>query len=123
MAARPTTIRISGTSGSSIASSQEAWVEQHPATFPGRRNLYGATLDAAGERWYVVSGNTPQGAVAETWVYDIAAATWAMLAASGEALPARYSSDAAIVGSDLYVYGGHDGNAELADTWRLAVTT
>jgi Galactose oxidase, central domain len=98
-----------------------AWAELAAASLPGPRNLYGASLDDAGERWYIVGGNTPDGPTDETWVYETSSASWAPLRGVGASPPARYSSDAAHAGGKLYVFGGHDGTTEIDDVWALGV--
>ncbi|HZP56086.1 MAG TPA: kelch repeat-containing protein [Dehalococcoidia bacterium] len=97
------------------------WSEQRPEVLPGPRNLYAAALDPAGARWYVVSGNTPDGPTDETWAYDIASGGWARVEAQGS-LPARYSADAAFASEALYLFGGHDGQGELNDLWALRLS-
>jgi Galactose oxidase, central domain len=94
------------------------WTEQTPAQLPSARNLYGAALDTPGKHWYITSGNTPTGAVAETWSYDVGTDTWTILQAA-VLPPARYSADAAIAAGKLYLFGGHNGDAEINDTWTL----
>ena len=91
------------------------------STLPGPRNLYGATLGADGKRWYVVGGNTAAGPIGETWVYDIGTAAWSLVEPAGEALPARYSPDAAYAASKLYLFGGNDGHGEIDDLWALSL--
>lgn len=93
------------------------WAEQQVAR-PGARNLYGADFDASAGRWYVVSGNTPDGPVAETWVYDIRAQSWQPLMTEGEPTP-RYSADAAVADGRVFLFAGHDGSAEVGDLWVL----
>ena len=36
--------------------------------------------------------------------------------------PARYSADAAIAAGKLYIFGGHNGDTEINDTWLLPLT-
>lgn len=100
-----------------------SWNELKPSVLPGPRNLYGASLDEAGKRWYVVAGNTPDGASSEAWMYDVAAGGWSAGddPLSSMMLPPRYSADAVVVGSALFVYGGSDGTVELGDMWTLPV--
>lgn len=102
----------------SLDAEKRAWTEQKPMPAPGARNLYGATLDATGARWYVTGGNTPDGPASDTWVYAVAMDAWTKLEAATPP-PARDSSDAAVAGSALYIFGGHDGTSEIADTWAL----
>ncbi len=94
------------------------WRQESPAPLPGPRNLYGAAVD--GGRWYITSGNTPNGPTAETWAYDLAQNEWSFVDV-GAAPPERYSADAAIAGGKLYIFGGHDGKNEINDTWTLAL--
>lgn len=96
------------------------WAENNPATLPGPRNLYGASLGADGRRWYIVGGNTAAGPDAETWAYDIATASWSRVEAAGEAPSARYSTDAVYAAGNLYIFGGNDGKAEIDDMWALS---
>lgn len=96
------------------------WAENNPATLPGPRNLYGASLGADGRRWYIVGGNTAAGPDAETWAYDIATASWSRVEAAGEAPSARYSTDAVYAAGNLYLFGGNDGKAEIDDMWALS---
>ena len=98
----------------------KGWSEQKPDPSPGPRNLYGASLDKSGARWYIVGGNTPDGPNADTWVYDMASAAWGKVEAIA-APPARYSADTAVAESTLILFGGHDGTTELADTWMTCV--
>ncbi len=98
------------------------WTEQTPSLLPGPRNLYGASLDGEGRRWYIVGGNTAGGPNGETWSYDIATSAWSLVAAAGEQPPARYSTDAAHAGGALYLFGGHDGKSEIDDMWTLAAS-
>ncbi len=102
----------------SLDTTDGAWAEQKPALNPGARNLFGATLNATGDRWYIFGGNTPDGPSADSWTYDLAASAWSKLEASSPP-PARYSADAAIAGNSLFVFGGHNGSAEVGDTWAL----
>jgi hypothetical protein len=104
-----------------LDTTKRTWQQQQPATAPGARNLYGASLDASGKRWFVVTGNTPDGPTQETWMYDIASGGWSLVPTSGTSISARYGADAAIAGTSLYVFGGHDGDAEVGDTWALEV--
>ena len=97
-----------------------AWTEDKPPVLPGPRNLYGATLGEGGKRWYAVGGNTAGGPNAETWAYDLASAAWSLVDASGEAPPARYSTDAVYAGDKLYIFGGNDGKGEIDDMWALS---
>ena len=94
------------------------WAEQFPAQLPSARNLYGAVLDASEKLWYVTGGNTPNGAIAETWSYDLSADNWMMLQPA-VVPPARYSADAAIAGGSLHIFGGHNADSEINDTWAL----
>jgi hypothetical protein len=99
---------------------KDVWTENKSPVLPGPRNLYGASLGEGGKRWYAISGNTPSGPNAETWAYDLATSAWARVDAAGEALPARYSSDAAYAAGKLYLFGGNDGKSELDDMWALS---
>lgn len=98
------------------------WAEQKPIVLPGPRNLYGASLDGDGKRWYIVGGNTADGPNNETWSYDVATSAWSLVTAAGEQPPARFSTDAAHAGGALYLFGGHDGKSEIDDMWTLAAS-
>ena len=97
-----------------------AWSERSAAPLPGPRNLYGASLDGGGKRWYIVGGNTAQGPTDEVWAHETAAGAWSRIDAAGEAPPRRYSTDAAYADGKLYIFGGHDGTSEIDDMWALA---
>lgn len=95
-----------------------AWREEQPSPRPGPRNLYGASVDSARGRWYVVGGNTPDGPTDETWTYDLAAGSWSQVDVAA-APPPRHGLDAAVTPDGLLIFGGRDRAADLADTWLL----
>lgn len=94
------------------------WDQKASNSSPGPRNLYGAAADASSAHWYIFGGNTPGGPANDTWVYDVAASTWAQIQVDA-APAARYSADASIANGRLYVVGGNDGNIEIGDQWSL----
>jgi hypothetical protein len=98
-----------------------AWLEQRPDVRPGARNLYAAAMDDRRGRWIVTTGNTPDGPVNDAWAYDVAAATWTRIAPAGELPPARSGADAAVAGDALHLFGGNDGQTDLADVWSLSL--
>jgi hypothetical protein len=99
------------------------WTEKTPALLPTARNLYGATSDATGRRWYVFGGNTPGGPSPELWVYDADQDAWSTIGTSPgtDGPSARESLDITAVGDNVYMFGGSNGWAELDDTWMLQV--
>ncbi len=96
------------------------WTEDPSLSKPGPRNLYGAALDAASERWLVIGGNTADGPIGEAWAYDLAGGTWSQIEIAAD-LPGRYSLDAALLGSTVYAFGGNDGKGDLDELWALEV--
>ncbi len=97
------------------------WTQKTPALLPGPRNVYGATSDLGGRRWYVFGGNTPDGPSAQLWVYDKDRDAWATIGNSPgtDGPSAREALDITGVGGSVYLFGGSDGRTELEDTWIL----
>ncbi|HEX2171079.1 MAG TPA: kelch repeat-containing protein [Dehalococcoidia bacterium] len=104
-----------------LAVSAGAWTELEPAASPGLRNLYGASFHTTIRRWYVVGGNTPQGRVNDAWAFDAAQGTWAPVEVGLNAPSARQGHDLTGAEGTFYLFGGHDGSSELADTWALRI--
>jgi hypothetical protein len=96
------------------------WQQLSPPTLPSARNLFAAALDPLTGHWYLTSGNTPDGPTADTWTFDLVSETWSSVAVTLSP-PARFSADAAIAGRQVYMFGGHDGEAELNDLWVLSI--
>jgi galactose oxidase-like protein len=101
------------------------WSEKMPDPLPGARNLYGATSDASGRRWYVFGGNTPHGPSPELWVYDADRDAWSTIGNSPgfDGPSAREALDITAVGANVYLFGGSDGRAELDDSWMFQLAS
>lgn len=95
------------------------WRARQPDPLPGRRNLHAGATDAAGARWYIYGGDTPDGPNDELWACTLALETFEKVQTTGDAPSARYSADIAVAGTRLVMFGGTDGNTELGDTWAL----
>ncbi|MBI4498138.1 MAG: hypothetical protein HY689_09595 [Chloroflexi bacterium] len=97
------------------------WTEKQQVLLPSPRHLYGAAADDRARRWYLFGGNTANGAVGDTWVYDAAQDGWSLLIDPGaaEGPSARYGADITVAGERLFLFGGNDGTGDLADMWAL----
>jgi len=97
------------------------WTEKKPATSPGPRNFYGATFVDATRRWYIVGGATPNGPAGDVWEYDVQRDAWTLLPDLPDGPGPRNGHDVTSAGTELALFGGHNGTTELSDFWTLPV--
>ncbi|MBM3324946.1 MAG: hypothetical protein FJY66_04695, partial [Calditrichaeota bacterium] len=87
------------------------------ATNPNPRRLAGSGQVQVGTRLYIIGGITEAGAVSGvTSYYDMATNTWTTLA--NQCIP-RYAHGVAVLGTDIYVFGGTDGVSTTASAQKL----
>ncbi|XP_078437023.1 met-10+ like family protein / kelch repeat-containing protein isoform X1 [Wolffia australiana] len=72
----------------------------------------GHTLSAVGKWVFVIGGRgDPTQIFNDVWAFDMEESRWMLMSCSGNILPGRHRHAAAVVGSDIYVFGGL--NAEM----------
>jgi len=78
-------------------------------------SIDGAVIDG---KIYIPGGETDN----NTYVYDIAADSWAIIPANGGYV-ARVQYQVVAIGTDLYVLGGIVGSASTTEVWKLDTIT
>jgi hypothetical protein len=95
------------------------WHPKSPATVPMARWNHMMAYDAARSQLSLFGGLAASGELADTWLWDPAAANWSVVS-TAHVPPARYG---AAIGYDeqrqqIVMFGGHGvGSLELDDTW------
>jgi hypothetical protein len=88
---------------------------------PNARRLAGSGKVQVGSKLYIIGGIAEAGVVSgQVDCYDMATNTWSTL--PNPCIP-RYAHGVAVVGTDIYVYGGFDGIGVTASTQKLNTLT
>ena len=97
------------------------WTELTPAAGPAARANPALIHDEASARTWVIDGLTEGGYTADLWMLDLGgdAPGWVELSPVDVAPAPRASHDAALLGGDIYLFGGFGPEGALADFWRL----
>ncbi|XP_048317963.2 tRNA wybutosine-synthesizing protein 2/3/4 [Ziziphus jujuba] len=67
----------------------------------------GHTSSLVGDSMFVIGGRAdPEKILSDVWVLNIAKKEWKLLECSGDAFPPRHRHAAAVVGPNIYVFGG-----------------
>lgn len=93
-----------------------------PVPLYGHSAVWSPTLN----QMLVFGGYDTTGAVSENvYTYDPQAQSWSFITTMGSpaTCPARAEHSAVIVGNQMYVYGGFDGNFNRGDLWHLDLST
>lgn len=99
------------------------WTELTPAGGPAARSNPALIHDDDSHGTWLVDGLTGNGYAADLWSLDLAAGGdapgWVETSPAGIAPEPRASHDAAVLGGDVYLFGGFGNNGALADFWLL----
>jgi hypothetical protein len=99
------------------------WTELTPASGPTARSNPALIHDSHSGSTWLIDGLTEAGYTADLWTLDLAAGGgapgWVETSPAGAAPEPRASHDAAVLGGDVYLFGGFGANGALADFWLL----
>jgi hypothetical protein len=110
------------------------WTPVTATPAPDARARHAMALDAARNRALLFGGRSRAGSSGDytlyndVWAFDFAAQTWSRLDVTGTPPSPRYNTAIAVVGKDLYVFGGSTSPSGLTfvpqnDAYALDVTT
>ena len=98
-----------------------SWSEVVRVPQPGARNQYSLVYNQARDKIVMFGGDSEDGPLGELWWFDAVDEFWEKPTVAGASPVARYGHDAAWVASrsSMFVFGGHDFDAERNDLWEL----
>lgn len=110
---------VGGAASPSAAGGESAASLQEQASWPLPRS--GHCMGALGPYVIVVGGRHAEGRYNDVCVLDLDSMVWRKVEVQGQPPSGRKTHSAVILGSVMYVFGGHNGDRWLGDMHRLAL--